>query len=370
MKTNRRSLALRVSALLAIVSPMAGLGATAAHASGQTVNVVGYSIVRNAFTALETAFKATPAGANVTFTNSFGASGTQATNVVNGQPADVVNLSLEPDVTTIAKAGLIDNNWKTQSVRYAQVNPAYTGARQQTVYPTPGIVTDSIVVLVVRPGNPKNIKDWSDLVKPGVTVVNPDPRSSGSAKWNLLAAYSAQLSAGKTSAKAQDFLGTLISHITVQPTSGSLALASFIAGNGDVLLSYEDDALSAIAAGKAIQIVTPPTSFLIENPLALTKTGETNQAAKDFYSFLYSTAGQTIWAQQGYRPVLKSVANSGNSSFPKFKSAKSLYTINTLNKKGWSVVDSQFFSSTVTFGSDKKRPTAGIVTYYLQKAGH
>ena len=228
-------------------------------------------------------------------------------------------------------------------------------------------MTDSIVVFVVRPGNPKNIKDWTDLTKSGTTIINPDPRSSGSAKWNLLAAYSAALSAGKTSAKAQDFLGQIIKNITIQPTSGSLALASFIAGNGDVLLSYEDDALAAIAKGKAIQIVTPATSFLIENPLALTTSGESSVAAQNFYKFLYSTAGQTIWAQQGYRPVLKSVWTSNNSSFPKFKSAKALYTVNQIDKKGWSVVDNAFFSDTITFGKDKQHPTQGIVTYFLTK---
>ena len=358
--------ALRGGLVAASLAPLVAV-TTPAHADGSTVNVVGYSIVKDAYTALENAFKATPDGAGVTFTNSFGASGTQANNVVAGQAADVVNLSLEPDVTTIVNSGKIASNWKTQSVRYADVNPSFTGKRQQTVYTTPGIVTDSIVVFVVRPGNPKNIQDWTDLTKSGVTIINPDPRSSGSAKWNLLAAYSAALSAGKTSVKAQDFLGQVIKNITIQPTSGSLALASFIAGNGDVLLSYEDDALAAIAKGKAIQIVTPPTSFLIENPLALTTTGETNVAAKNFYKFLYSTAGQTIWAQQGYRPVLKSVWTSNNSSFPTFKKAKALYTVNQIDKKGWSIVDDAFFSSTVTFGKDKNHPTKGIVTYFLTK---
>ena len=370
MKETLKTVSRRGLAGLLLALPLVGVSANAASASGGTVRVVGYSIVRSAYTALETAFTATPAGAGVTFTNSFGASGTQATNVANGQPADLVNFSLEPDISTVVASGQVAANWKTQELKYAGVNTSYTGSRQQTLYTTPGIVTDSIVVFVVRPGNPKNIKDWTDLTKAGVSVINPDPRSSGSAKWNLLAGYSAQLSAGKTSAKAQDFLGKLINNITIQPTSGSLALASFIAGNGDVLLSYEDDALAAIGAGKAIQIVTPPTSFLIENPAALTKSGESNHAAKDFYSFIFSTAGQTIWAQQGYRPVLKSVATSSNSSFPKFKTAKSLYTINTLDKKGWTVIDPQFFSPTVTFSSNKKHPKTGIVTYFLQVAGH
>jgi sulfate transport system substrate-binding protein len=365
MLLSRKSRSLR-GIIAAAMIPIAA-GATPAHADGSTVNVVGYSIVKDAYTALETAFKATPEGAGVTFTNSFGASGTQANNVVAGQAADVVNLSLEPDITTIVNSGKIATDWKTQLVRYAEVNPTFAGKRQQTVYTTPGIVTDSIVVFVVRPGNPRNIKDWTDLTQSGLTIINPDPRSSGSAKWNLLAAYSAALSSGKTSAKAQDFLGQVIKNITIQPTSGSLALASFIAGNGDVLLSYEDDALAAIAKGKAIQIVTPSTSFLIENPLALTTTGESNVAAKNFYKFLYSPAGQTIWAQQGYRPVLKSVWTSNNASFPKFKTAKALYSVNQLDKKGWSAVDTAFFADTVKFGKDKKHPTEGIVTYYLTK---
>ena len=364
------SSASRLVAASALTVAGLSLAATSAHASGSSVNVVGYSIVKNAYTALETAFKATPDGAGVSFTNSFGASGTQAANVAAGQAADVVNLSLEPDVATLVTAGKVASNWTTQSLKYANVNPALRGKNQTTVYATPGIVTDSIVVFVVRPGNPKNITQWSDLTKSGVSIITPDPRSSGSAKWNLLAAYTSQVSLGKTTNKSEDFLKSLLGNVTSQPTSGSLALASFLAGNGDVLLSYESDALAAKAAGKALDIVTPPQSLLIENPLALTKTGESNTAAVAFYKFLLSTAGQTIWAQQGYRPVLKAVASSSNSSFPKFSTARSLLQVSSINAKGWSTVDPLFFSPTVTFGKDKSHPTQGIVTYLEQQTGH
>jgi sulfate transport system substrate-binding protein len=346
------------------------VSASSASGSTSTVNVVGYSIVKGAYTALEAAFKTTPDGSGVAFTNSFGASGTQAANVAAGQPADVVNLSLEPDVATLVTAGKVSSSWSQQETAIAGVNPSLLGKRQVTVYPTPGIVTDSVVVFVVRPGNPEHITSWSDLTKAGVSIITPDPRSSGSAKWNLLAAYSSALSLGKTSAKAQDFLKSLLANVTSQPTSGSAALASFLAGNGDVLLAYESDALAAVAAKKAVQIVTPPQSLLIENPLALTVTGQGNAAAVAFYKFLFSSAGQIIWAQQGFRPVLKSVVASSNASFPKFVTARSLLTVSTINSKGWPAIDSAFFSPTITFGSDKHHPIQGIVTYLEQQTGH
>ncbi len=334
------------------------------------VNVVGYSVVGPAFKALEAAFQATATGRNVTFTNAFGASDTETQNVANGQAADIVNLSYGPNIATLVTADKVPANWTSQELTIGHVNVALTGARRQTVYPTPGILTDSVVVFVVRKGNPTGVKTWADIVRSGAQVVTPNPATSGSAKWNLLAAYAAQISQGKTPDKAQDFLKAVISHTVAQPPSGSTALAAFVGGTGTVLLDYEDDALAAIANGQPIQVVTPPQTLLIENPVALTGAGLTNQAALAFYRYLFSAAGQGILASLGYRSVLKSVWDATKGSFPAFKRSTDLLTIHKINKRGWPGADPEFFSTTIAYPKgDKSHPDRGIVSYLEQFAG-
>jgi sulfate/thiosulfate transport system substrate-binding protein len=341
-----------------------------AGASSASVNVVGYSVVGPAFKALEAAFQATPAGQGVTFTNSFGASDTETNNVANGLAADIVNLSYKPNIATLVGAGKVPVSWNTQESTIAGVHYALTGNHQQTTYPTAGIITDSVVVFVVRKGNPLNIQTWSDLTKTGVQVVTPNPQTSGSAKWNLLAGYTSQLSLGRSPVRAQDYLKALLSNTVAQPSSGSSSLAAFLAGTGNVLLAYEDDALAAVAAGDPVQIVTPPQSLLIENPLALTSTGVTNPSARAFYKYLYSSAGQQIFANLGYRPVLSSVWNQAKTKFAPFTTKNSLWTIARLNKIGWAAVDPAFFGSYVSFSKkDPTHPVSGIVTYLEKYAG-
>lgn len=188
---------LAVAPVLA-VSVLAGLASPAgAAAPSGSVSLVAYSTPKPAYAKLITAFNATAAGKSVTFSQSFGPSGTQATSVVNGLPADVVNFSLSPDMNKLVKAGLVSASWAKTS--------------------TKGFVTNSIVSFVVRPGNPKHIKTWADLVKSGVQVITPNPFSSGSAKWNLMAAYGSQIAQGKSAVKAQAFLANLLSHTVAQP---------------------------------------------------------------------------------------------------------------------------------------------------------
>src|SRR6185437_10112061 len=276
---------------------LAGLAFSAlpAGASGGSVSLVAYSTPKPAYTALTAAFAKTKAGSGVTVSSSFGPSGTQATSVADGLPADVVNFSLSLDMDKVAKAGLVSSNWAKT--------------------PTKGMVTNSIVSFVVRPGNPKHITTWADLVKSGVSVITPNVFSSGSAKWNIMAAYGAELKLGKTPARAQAYLGQLLHHTAAQPTSASAALQTFLSGQGDVLLDYEDDALYAKKQGEAVSIVTPPQTILIQNPIAVTKSA--SPAAKAFVAYLLSPAGQTVWGQQGYRPVLASVASKFNFPQPK-----------------------------------------------------
>ena len=236
--------------------------------------------------------------------------------MVNGLPADIVNFSLSSDMQKLVTAGLVSKNWAN-------------GA-------TKGMVTNSIVSFVVRKGNPKHITTWADLVKPGVKVITPNPFSSGSAKWNIMAAYGAQLAQGKSKAQALKYLGQLLSHTAAQPSSASTALQTFLAGEGDVLLDYEDDALYAQRQGEPVTIVTPPQTILIQNPIALTKSGAANSTAKAFVSYLLSAAGQKVWGEQGYRPVLPSVAKEFN-----FPEPQQLFTINSLG--GWTSVNKTFF---------------------------
>ena len=272
------------------------------------------------------AFQKTPAGKHVTFTTSFGASGQQAKNVIAGQPADVVNFSLEPDMAKVLKAGLVSSSW-------------------DTVGPDHGMVTNSVVVFVVRKGNPKHITTWADLTKPGVKVVTPNPFSSGSARWNLMAAYGAQIKLGKSPAQAQSYLQGLLKNTVAQPASASDALAAFEAGTGDVLLDYEDDAIAAVKKSTSVQYVVPSQTILIENPIAVTTSGSKNKGATAFVSYLLSSAGQELWAKLGYRPVIASAATAAGAHFP---TPPQLFTIDSLG--GWTSVATKFFD-----------PTSGVV---------
>jgi sulfate transport system substrate-binding protein len=304
--------------------PITLLSASSQAATPQTVNVVGYSVVAGAYTALETAFSHTAAGQGVTFTNSFGASTTQAEDVVAGQQADVVNFSASPDLSMLVNAGLVSRTWASRADVKAQK----------------GIVTDSVVAIVVQPGNPLGIHSWNDLTKSGVQIVTPDPLSSGSARWNLLAAYESQIDQGDSAAKADTYVNALIKNVISEPSSGSKALSAFIAGTGNVLLAYESDALNAFASHQKIQIVQPAQNLLIQNPAALTTTGTKNRGAIAFYAYIFSKAGQEIWLAQHFRPTISSLKAVSKTTF--YTPVK-LNTITQLG--GWGKVTPKFFGS-------------------------
>jgi sulfate transport system substrate-binding protein len=329
----------------AAVTICASIALPASSASTTTVNVVGYSVAGPALN-------------------------TETTNVVNGLPADVVNLSYYSNMATLVQANHVPAGWANQETSIAGVNPRLKGAKAVTTYPTPGMVTDSTVVFIVRKGNPLGITNWTQLIGSGIQIVTPNPSTSGSAKWNLLAAYAAWIATKHTPDQAQNFLKSVIEHTVAQPTSGAAALSTFLAGTGNVLLDYEDDALAAQVAGDAIQVVVPPQTLLIENPLALTSTGLQNPAAVAFYKYLFSVKGQDIFASFGYRSVLKSVWKATSGSFKVFKKPTNLLTVADLNKSGWPTIDPKFFGSTITFPKNNPtHPTAGIVTYLERFAG-
>lgn len=323
-----------VLSTLAVLGALLGVAACGSSGSGKEVTLVAYSTPQGAYTSLIPAFNATSEGKGVTFSQSYGPSGEQSRAVAAGLKADVVNFSLEPDVTRLVKAGLVSSDWNKNA--------------------THGFVTNSIAVIIVRKGNPKHITGWDDLIKSGVDVITPNPSTSGSARWNILAGYGAQLKEGKTPAQALAYVNTLLTkNVSVQDSSASAALQTFTGGKGDVLLDYESDALAAEKAGDSIQIVYPKQTILIQTPIAVTSKSSHAKQAQAFVNWQWSTAGQTIWAQQGYRPVLASVANQFTSKFP---TPPSLFTIDYLG--GWTKVSTEFFA-----------PSTGSITKIEEAAG-
>jgi sulfate/thiosulfate transport system substrate-binding protein len=312
-------------------------GSTSSAGSGTQLALVAYSTPKPAYDALTAAYGQTSAGKGVSFSASFGASGAQSRAVAAGQPADVVAFSTTPDITRLVKAGMVSKSWDAN--------------------PYKGIVTDSVVVLVVRKGNPKHITGWDDLVKPGVDVITPNPSTSGSARWNILAAYGAQLKEGKTPAQALAYVRTLLTkNVSVQDSSGSAAMQTFASGKGDVLISYESEAIAAERKGLAIQYLVPNQTILIQTPIAITSTGSHAQQAQSFVNWMWTPAAQKIWAKEGYRPVLKSVFDQFSSQFP---TPPQLFTISSLG--GWTTVSKTLFAP-ATGSITKIEQTAGVPT--------
>jgi sulfate transport system substrate-binding protein len=295
------------------------------------VTLVAYSTPREAFELLIEQFQATEAGTGVEFETSFGASGDQSRAVAAGLPADIVDFSLEPDITRLVDAGIIAADWNATD--------------------TNGIVTDSVVVIATRPGNPKNIVGWDDLIRDDVSVITPNPFTSGGAMWNIMAAYGAQIKAGKTEAEALDYLAKLFAHVSVLDKSARESLQTFLAGQGDVLITYENEAIIAQQKGEDLPYVVPDATILIENPVAVTLNGDAPDAAKAFLEYLFTPEGQTVFGDKGYRPVVGEVA--ANFTYPV---PAQLFTIADFG--GWAEVKTKFF--------DKEK---GLVTGILAGIG-
>ena len=199
-----------------------------------------------------------------------------------------------------------------------------------------GMITNSVVAFVVRKGNPKGIRTWDDLIKPGVEVIEPNPFTSGGAKWNIMAAYGAQLQAGKTPEQAKAYLLELFRHVPVQDKSAREALQTFIGGKGDVMLAYENEAINAQQKEQPVDYVVPDNTILIENPIAVAAKSRNAAKASAFVEFLRSEPAQKLYAERGYRPVNQAAA--AGADFPQ---PKGLFTIKDLG--GWSDVNKQFF---------------------------
>jgi sulfate/thiosulfate transport system substrate-binding protein len=304
------------TALLAILAVAAAFASAASARPTETrLSVVGYAVPREALGAVIKAWQQTPDGKDVGFTQSYGASGDQARAVAAGLKADVVHLSTGLDVDLLVKAGLVDSKWDKQSYK--------------------GIATNSIVVFAVRDGNPKKIKGWNDLAKPGVGIVTPNPQSSGAAKWNILAAYGAQRRLGKTDKEAIDFVRKAFRNVVSLDTSGRNATNTFLSGKGDVFITYENEARLA-----KLQYVIPRQTLLIEAPIAVLKTSENRDAANKFIRFTKTPQAQRIFAQFGYRPLIESVYKEFEKQYPR---RPGVFKINDKYIGGWTAANNKWF---------------------------
>jgi sulfate transport system substrate-binding protein len=294
-------------------------------ADGGNVRLVAYSTPREAYAKLIDLYTSGQ-GEGVSFDQSYGSSGEQSRAVEAGLRADVVAFSLEPDMQRLVEPGIVPADWNAGEHK--------------------GMVTDSVVVFMVREGNPKGIETWDDLTKEGVEVVTPNPFTSGGARWNVMAGYGAQLEQGKTESQARDYLRTLFANVVVQDKSARESLTTFAAGKGDVLLAYENEAIFAERQGQPFEYVVPDQTILIENPVAA--TSDASAAGKGFVEFLLTDEAQKVFGDEGYRPVSKTVLDTLD-----FPAPPGLFTIADVG--GWDTVQTEFFDREKGFMADVQR---------------
>jgi sulfate/thiosulfate transport system substrate-binding protein len=337
MKRRRSTSALALVVVVAMMAACGG-GDTAPAAVGSEeggaalpaaeLALVAYSTPQKAYEQITKAFSKTPEGRNITFTRSYGGSGDQSRAVESGLAADIVAFSLEPDMTRLVKAGLVAEDWNRDAHH--------------------GMVTHSVVVLVVREGNPKNIQGWDDLVRPGIKVVTPNPFTSGGARWNVMAAFGQIVKNGGTEEEGVKFLNTLFANVPVQDDTARKSLQTFTGGVGDVLIAYENEAIFAQKNGQPIEYIVPKATILIENPVAVTSSSKHPKQAQAFLDYLKSPPAQKIFAENGYRPVVADVESP--SEFPK---PDGLFTIADFG--GWAKVSDQFFNPSSGIMADVER---------------
>jgi sulfate transport system substrate-binding protein len=328
MATHRSRLIGALAALAIVAPALAACGGASATSGGKVkLSLVAYSTPQAAYEKLIKAFQATAEGRNVTFAQSYGASGDQSRSVESGLKADVVAFSLETDMTRLVKANLVAADWNADA--------------------TKGMVTDSVVVIGTRKGNPKNLRTWDDLTKPGVEVITPNPFTSGGARWNVLAGYGAKSDKGTNRDAGVEYLKALFKNVPVQDDSARKSLQTFTGGKGDAIISYENEAIFAQQNKQPIDYVVPDSTILIENPAAVTSKSAHPTEAKAFLSFLHSTQGQKIFVENGYRPVATGVPGAD------FPTPPQLFTINDLG--GWTKTTKDFFDTSTGVLADIER---------------
>lgn len=331
--------ALAALALFGAACSSSSAGNSGESASGEctppevpTLTLAAYSTPREVYgkiiPAFQTKWKEEHNDQQVIFQESYGGSTTQSANVVNGFEADIVALSLAPDVDVIADAGLITHDWTAEE--------------------DAGMVSSSIAVLDVRPGNPEGLKDWNDLTQEGLEILTPDPASSGGARWNIVAAYGAAMRGfagveeGDT-AGAQELLKGIFSNVTVLDKSARDSIKNFEAGNGDVAITYENEILTAQKAGLEDEMVIPPSTVLIENPVALVDKNVdkhcVREVAEAFIDFLHTDEAKELYTSVGFlRSTDPAEAAKGGDGFPP---VEDLFTVEDLG--GWDQIADEVF---------------------------
>jgi len=305
---------------------------SAATPADDVIKIVGFAVPEAANVAIAEAWNQTPEGQGVRFESSYGASGDQSRAVVDGLPADYVHFSVSSDVTRLVDAGLVADTWDDG--------------------PNNGVVSSSIVVFAVRPGNPEGIDSWDDLTRDGIEIVTPNPASSGAARWNALAAWGQVIDSGGTEADAEAFVTELFANVVALPNSGRDATQAFLSGTGDVLLAYENEAILAHQNGEEFDYVIPETTILIENPGAVLI--DANPKAEQWLEFVLSPAGQAEFAKKGFRPIVEGVevgeVEGANDPADPFPAVPNLLTVAD-DFGSWSDLSTKFFdeeSGTIT----------------------
>lgn len=298
------------------------------------ITLVSYAVTKAAYSKIIPQFVAKwkkEKGQDVSIKESYGGSGSQTRAVIDGLQADVVGLALALDTKKIEKAGLINPGWEKEA-------------------PNNSIVTRSVVAIETRAGNPKGIKNWSDLAKPGMKIVTANPKTSGGARWNFLALWGAIVRNGGNESQALKFVTEVLRNVVVLPKDAREASDAFYKkGQGDVLLNYENELILAAQEGKAdTSYVIPPVNISIEGPVAVVdknvdKRG-TREVSEAFVKFLFTPEAQREFARVGFRPVNSTVAKEVQNKFPK---VVKLYTVNDLG--GWNTVQKKFFDNGAIF---------------------
>lgn len=313
-----------------VVCLFAGLGCPSNHTQERTLTLAAYTAPREAFREINEAFEKAwlvKTGEGIKIQASYLSSGAQSRAVRDGLVADVVALALESDIDRLVEAGLVQRDWR-------QV-------------PHQGILTESIVAFAVRSGNPKKIHSWKDLLQPGLAVLTPNPKTSGGAQWNVLAAYGAVLQGQvsgfpATEESAKEFLSQLLKQVTAMDKGARESILTFERGLGDVALSYENEILAGRRQGQIYELVVPNSTILIQNPIALVNRNvdlhSNRDLAEAYLDFLYSQEAQEIFAKHGFRPVNPEVKKQTQQ---RFSTVPQLFTVEDLG--GWQKVMPKFF---------------------------
>jgi sulfate transport system substrate-binding protein len=341
-KASRGVAAASIASLLALTA--CSTNPSDAAEGGASIDLIAYSTPETAYNEITANFAETSEGKDVEFSTSYGPSGDQSRAVEGGQAADFVNFSLESDVTRLVDAGLVADDWNAGEHA--------------------GIVANSVVVIVTRPGNPLGIKGWEDIVKPDVEIVSPNPGSSGGARWNVLAAYGHALEVNNGDEEAaRQYLVDFFNNAVALPGSARDALTSFTSGVGDVLISYENEAILARQNGEELDYIVPDETLLIETPAAVTEDAEPE--AQSFLDYLYTEEGQASFLKYGYRPVVESVTGEvegANDPADPFPAPAVLFTVAD-DFGGWPDASEKFFAD----GEDGE--PLGLVAEIQQETG-